>query len=157
MFSFITDAQFSLPLAAYECSSCSTSFPILDIGSFKILDNLVEIYIYIYSDTSFCFWFAFYWWLMNWTSYILFYEVDVGDTGSIPGSGRFPGEGNENSLQYSCLENPMGRGAWWATVHWVAQSQTWLKGLCTSTSFKIVCSDTVSTIQKTLNKFLLSL
>ena len=38
--------------------------------------------------------------------------------GSIPGMGRFPGEGNGNPLQYSCLGNPMDRGAWWATVHW---------------------------------------
>ena len=49
---------------------------------------------------------------------------NVGDLGSIPGSGRSPGEGNGNSLQYSCLENPMDRGAWWATVHGVAKSQT---------------------------------
>jgi len=42
---------------------------------------------------------------------------NVGDLGSIPGSGRSPGEGNSNALQYSCLENPMERGAWWATVH----------------------------------------
>ena len=48
----------------------------------------------------------------------------VGDLGSIPGSGRSPGEGNGNPLQYSCLENPMDRGAWWATVHRVAKSQT---------------------------------
>ena len=41
----------------------------------------------------------------------------VGDLGSIPGSGRSPGEGNSNPLQYSCLENPMDRGSWWATVH----------------------------------------
>ena len=40
-----------------------------------------------------------------------------GDPGSIPGSGRSPGEGNRNPLQYSCLENPMDRGAWLATVH----------------------------------------
>ena len=40
------------------------------------------------------------------------------DAGSIPGSGRSPGEGNGNPLQYSCLGNPMDRGAWWATVHW---------------------------------------
>ena len=38
------------------------------------------------------------------------------DVGSIPGSERFPGQGNGNSLQYSCLENPMHRGAWWATI-----------------------------------------
>ena len=44
--------------------------------------------------------------------------------GSIPGSGRSPGEGNGNPLQYSCLENPMDRGAWWATVHGVADSDT---------------------------------
>ena len=40
-----------------------------------------------------------------------------GDLGSIPGSGRPPGEGNGNPLQYSCLGNPMVRGVWWATVH----------------------------------------
>ena len=48
------------------------------------------------------------------------------DLGSIPGSGRSPGEGNGNPLQYSCLENPMDRRAWWATVHRVAKSQTQL-------------------------------
>jgi len=42
----------------------------------------------------------------------------------IPGSGRFPGEGSGNPLQYSCLENPMDRVAWWATVHVVAKSRT---------------------------------
>ena len=51
---------------------------------------------------------------------------DAGDTGSIPGSGRSPGEENGNLLQYSCLENPMDRGAWWATVHGVAKSWTGL-------------------------------
>ena len=49
------------------------------------------------------------------------------DVGSIPGSGRSPGEGNGNPLQYSCLENPMDRGAWWATVHRVAKSWTQLR------------------------------
>ena len=47
--------------------------------------------------------------------------------GSIPGLGRSPGEGNGNPLQYSRLENPMDRGAWWATIHGVADSQTLLK------------------------------
>ena len=42
---------------------------------------------------------------------------NVGDLGLIPGSGRSPGEGNGNPLQYSCLENPMDGGAWWATYH----------------------------------------
>ena len=51
---------------------------------------------------------------------------NAGDPGSIPGLGRSPGEGNGNPLQYSCLENPMDRGAWWATVHGVTKSRTWL-------------------------------
>ena len=46
---------------------------------------------------------------------------DTRDVGLIPGSGRVPGEGNGNSLQYSCLENPMDRGAWQATLHGVAK------------------------------------
>ena len=46
------------------------------------------------------------------------------DESLIPGLGRFPGAGNGNPLQYSCLENSMDRGAWWATVHGVAKSQT---------------------------------
>ena len=51
---------------------------------------------------------------------------NVGDLGSIPGSGRSPGEGNGNPLQYSCLENPVDGGALWATVPGVAKSQTQL-------------------------------
>ena len=51
---------------------------------------------------------------------------NAGDLGSIPGLGRSSGEGNGNPLQYSCLENSMDGGAWWATVHGVAKSQTWL-------------------------------
>ena len=54
---------------------------------------------------------------------------DVRDVGSIPGLGRSPGEGHVNPLQYSCLENPMDGGAWWATVHRVAKSWTRLKQL----------------------------
>ena len=48
----------------------------------------------------------------------------VRDMGSIPGLGRSPGGRHGNPLQYSCLENPMDRGAWWATVHGVTKSQT---------------------------------
>ena len=48
----------------------------------------------------------------------------AGDLGSIPGSGRSPGEGNGYPLQYSCLETPMDGGAWWATVHGVTESDT---------------------------------
>ena len=49
--------------------------------------------------------------------------ANAGGTGSIPGSGRSPGERNGNPPQYSCLGNPMDRGAWWTTVHGVAKSQ----------------------------------
>ena len=51
---------------------------------------------------------------------------NAGDQGLIPGFGRSPGEGNGNPLQYSYLENPMDRGAWWATVHGVSKSWTQL-------------------------------
>ena len=50
-------------------------------------------------------------------------HTKAGDTGSIPGSGKSPGDGNGNPLQYSCLGNPMDRGAWWAIVQGVAKSQ----------------------------------
>ena len=49
---------------------------------------------------------------------------NAGDPGSIPGLGSSPGEGNGTPLQYSCLENLMDGGAWWATVHGVAKSRT---------------------------------
>ena len=51
-------------------------------------------------------------------------EGDTEDSGSVPGSGRSPGGGNGNPLQYSCLENPMDLGAWWATVQRVPKSWT---------------------------------
>ena len=60
---------------------------------------------------------------------------NAGDPGSIPGLGRFPGEGNDNPLQYSCLENSMDGGAWWTTVHGVANSHTQL----TSLDFTLPC------------------
>ena len=56
---------------------------------------------------------------------------DIRPMGLIPGSGRSPGEGHGSPLQYSCLENPMDRGAWQAIVHRIAQSWTWLKWLST--------------------------
>ena len=52
---------------------------------------------------------------------------NAGDPGLVPGLGRSPGKGNGNPLQYSCLENAMDRGAWWATVHGVAKSETQMK------------------------------
>ena len=67
---------------------------------------------------------------------------DTRDMGWIPGSKRFPGEGNGNSLQFSCLENPVERGTWgatvpsWATVHRVEKHWRWLRGLGTSTHLR---------------------
>ena len=58
---------------------------------------------------------------------------NAGDLGSVPGWGRSPGGGHGNPLQYSCLENPMDRGAWWATVHGGTKSQTGLKDSHTHT------------------------
>ena len=63
---------------------------------------------------------------------------DIRDTGSIPGSGRSPGEGNGNPLQYSCLENPMDRGAWWATAYNVVESWTRLKRFSTHTHIYVL-------------------
>ena len=64
---------------------------------------------------------------------------NAGDLGSISGLGRSSGEGNANPLQYSCLENPMDGGAWWATVHRVAKSQTRLSDF---TSLSVLESET---------------
>jgi hypothetical protein len=59
------------------------------------------------------------------------WEVDVRDVGLIPGLGRSLGGGHGNPLQYSCLENPINREAWWAVVHRVARSRTRLEQLST--------------------------
>ena len=64
------------------------------------------------------------WWLSGKES-----SCNVGDSGSIPGSGRSPRGGLGNPLQYSCLENPVDRGAWWTIVHGITKSQMQLKGL----------------------------
>ena len=57
--------------------------------------------------------------------------ANVGDVGSVPGSGRSPGEGNDFPLHYSCLENPMDRGAWWATAHGVTKESNMTEELST--------------------------
>ena len=59
---------------------------------------------------------------------------DIGDEGSIPAWGRSPGEGNGNPLQYSCLGNPLDRGAWWATVHGAAKESDMTEHTHTHTS-----------------------
>ena len=64
---------------------------------------------------------------------------NAGDLGSIPGSGRPPGEGNGNPLQYSCLENPMDGEAWWAIVHGVAKSRTRLSNLTLLLTLLCLC------------------
>ena len=64
--------------------------------------------------------------------------TDTGDMGSIPVSGIFLGGGNYNLIKYSCLENPMARGDWWATVHGVTKSQTWLSDWACTRSYSIV-------------------
>ena len=86
------------------------------------------------------------WYVGSWASLVAqkASTCDVGDLVSVPGSGRSPGEGNGNSLQYSCLGNPMDGGAWWATVHGVAKSRTQLsdftmaRGLCSSDQIRSV-------------------
>ena len=72
---------------------------------------------------------GFSWWLS--TKEFTCNAVDAGDMGSIPGSGRSSGKGHGNPLQYSCLENHMDRGAWWAIVRGVTKSWTRLKQLST--------------------------
>ena len=69
------------------------------------------------------------WWASQLTPVVQYLPANAGDTrdvGSIPGSGRSPGIGNGNPLQYSCLENSMDGGAWWAIAHEVTKSRTWL-------------------------------
>ena len=70
-------------------------------------------------------------------------SCNAGDMGSIPGSGRSPGEGHGSPLQYSCLENPMDRGAWRAAVRGVPQSQTQLKQLSNHTQALMSCNNSL--------------
>ena len=82
---------------------------------------------------------------------------DIRDTGLNPGYGRFPGGGHGNPLQFSCLENPMDGGAWWATVHRVTKSWTQLKRLITHTHTQYVSyghSGHLSGPQLTLSRIL---
>ena len=76
---------------------------------------------------------------------------NAGDLGSIPGSGRSPGEGNGNPLQYSCLENPMDGGAWSASVHGVTKSQTRLSDF-TSLSLPLELTGWISLYSKGLSR-----
>ena len=76
---------------------------------------------------------------------------NVGDPGSIPGSRRSPGEGNGNPLRHLCLENPMDRGAWWATVHEVTKGWTQLSDkhthhIFSSNLFHLIFGDQASVL-----------
>ena len=73
---------------------------------------------------------------------------DIKDTGSIPGSGRSPGEGNRKLLQYSCLVDPMDRGTSWAIVHGVAKSQTRLSTYTQHTNERCI---NISLVSKLIN------
>ena len=72
---------------------------------------------------------------------------NMGDPGSFPGLGRSQAEGNGNPLQYSCLENPMDRGAWEATVHGVAKSRTQLSDFTLTLNFQNTCEASTSNSQ----------
>ena len=77
-------------------------------------------------------------WIVKKAERLAFPFRNAGDPGSIPGSGKFPGEGNGNPLQYSCLGNPMDTGTWWATVHGVAKSQTRLGDFTFTFTYNLV-------------------
>ena len=92
------------------------------------------------------------WWLSGKES-----ACNAGDQGSIPGLGRSPGGGQSNPLQYFCLENSMDRGAWWATVHRVAQSRTWLKQVSGSSKtrcfiFQLILAESAEELKSLLMK-----
>ena len=70
--------------------------------------------------------------------------ANAGDPGSIPGSGRSPGEGNDNPLQYSCLEKSMDKKTWWTTVHGVTKSQIQLTNTSTTLRFLQLLSTELS-------------
>ena len=73
------------------------------------------------------------WWLI-----VKIPPANAGNVGSIPGLGRFSGEGNGNPLQYSCLGNPMYRGAWWATIHGIAKESDMTEQLNNNKRLNIV-------------------
>ena len=76
---------------------------------------------------------------------------NTGDPGSVPGSGRSPGEGNGYLFQYSCLENPLDRGAWWATDHGVAKSWTRLSDFTFTFTFIVSLSDFLISVDVTFS------
>ena len=96
------------PFASVTLSSPSHPFPLLCLLSGHLLEEFIFSFNTFYIGVGF-----------PHSSVGKESACKAGDLSSIPGLGRSPGEGNDNPLQYSCLENPMDRGAWWATVHGV--------------------------------------
>ena len=88
---------------------------------------------------------------MNGGSEVKVSACNAGDLGSIPGLGRSPGEGTGNPLQYSCLENPLDRGAWWATDHGVAKSWTRLSDFTFTFTFIVSLSDFLISVDVTFS------
>ena len=111
--------QFFLPLLALCYSTMENGEPSTYLSTYLFISVWTyELLVYLKGLMHF--------WSFAGGSVVKNLSSSVGDMGSIPGSGRSPGEGNGNPLQYSCLENPMDGGALWATVHGVAKSQTQL-------------------------------
>ena len=103
---------------------------------FFLCDKTIVLFIYVFFNFKLAY---FNWKLITWNCSFIFPSLplkglvvknppanagDIGDANSIPGLGRFPGGGNGNPLQYSCLENPMDRGAWWPIAHKITEDDT---------------------------------
>ena len=125
---FCLDALF--PQNWREMQQCSEWLAVFWVWDRDFTSFYFEIcFIFLSTFPSFLFLVCFFNEHVKWSSFPGGSEVkasasNVGDPGSIPGLGRSPGEGNGSPLQYSCLENPMNGGAWWATVHGVEEMAT---------------------------------
>ena len=130
------------PQQIITCSCRSYLLPLCKWNHFHFSEDYrifpMTALIFLHLDFRIALWWFFYWKLERICSFPKIRKAfpggsdskesacDEGDLGSIPGLQRSPGEGNGFPFQYSCLENPMDRGAWQATVHGVTKSWTWL-------------------------------
>ena len=137
MFSFLSSPflflllQFHVPVDCHMFSHSSVMLcPFLKLLSLCVSFWLISIvmslnsFIFPYIISNLCYFYPV--WVFPIDSVVKNPLTNAGDAGSIPGSGRPPGGGNGNPLQYSWLGNPVDRGAWWATVHGVSKNQIWL-------------------------------